>query len=152
MDAGDQTAAAAIWLCAAPRRACAHALGLSPSRAPGTWERDWYGECPTADLVYTLASACPYPAGDQGDADCAADPSCVLTPSRPTEYGRCRLKDDLLWDAIFGAVGTGVTHGELGDWACRVQQRCGCGVAGSGSVGGRCVCLLRYVALAAVVR
>ncbi|KAG2438930.1 hypothetical protein HYH02_010724 [Chlamydomonas schloesseri] len=69
----------------------------------GTWEREWFGECPTADLVYTLASACPYPAGQQGDADCRADPSCTLTPSRPTEYGRCRLRDDLLWGAIFGA-------------------------------------------------
>eukprot|EP00198_Chlamydomonas_reinhardtii_P004202 XP_001693538.1 predicted protein [Chlamydomonas reinhardtii] len=106
---------------------------LVASMRNGTWERDWYGECPTADLVYTLASACPYPAGDQGDADCAADPSCVLTPSRPTEYGRCRLKDDLLWDAIFGAGSElfNMTNAAMAECAAASGSYDACMAAGS---------------------
>lgn len=68
----------------------------------GVWQREWFGECPTAELVYTIRSACNY----TSRADCAADPSCAPhpDPSTPPEYGACGLRDELVWDAIFGAV------------------------------------------------
>lgn len=67
----------------------------------GVWQREWFGECPTAELVYTIRSACNY----TSRADCAADPSCAPhpDPSTPPEYGACGLRDELVWDAIFGA-------------------------------------------------
>ncbi|KXZ49335.1 hypothetical protein GPECTOR_22g929 [Gonium pectorale] len=71
---------------------------LVASMRSGTWQREWFGECPTAELVYTIKSACNYTTAE----DCEADPSCSLRPDLPVEYGMCRLADGLIWDALFG--------------------------------------------------
>ncbi|GLC35545.1 hypothetical protein PLESTB_000195600 [Pleodorina starrii] len=65
----------------------------------GIWQQDWFGSCPTSELVYTIKAACNW----TQPADCAADPSCQLRPDLPIEYGMCRLRDELIWEALFGS-------------------------------------------------
>ncbi|GFR47457.1 hypothetical protein Agub_g9183 [Astrephomene gubernaculifera] len=72
---------------------------LVSSIRSGIWQREWFGSCPTSDLVWTIKSACNYTTPE----DCAADPVCRLAPDRPAEYGMCRLRDELVWLELFGA-------------------------------------------------
>ncbi|PNH07759.1 hypothetical protein TSOC_005791, partial [Tetrabaena socialis] len=65
----------------------------------GTMLAEWFGECPTSELVYTIKSACTY----TSPVDCFLDPSCALNPAAPPEYGMCRMRDELIWEALFGA-------------------------------------------------
>ncbi|GIL75432.1 hypothetical protein Vretimale_8069 [Volvox reticuliferus] len=65
----------------------------------GVWQQDWFGSCETAELVYTIKSACNY----VNDTECEQDYRCRLRPDLPIEYGRCRLRDDLVWEEFFGS-------------------------------------------------
>ncbi|GIL51327.1 hypothetical protein Vafri_7340 [Volvox africanus] len=65
----------------------------------GTWQRDWFGTCNTSELVYTIKSACNY----TDDNECEQDYTCRLRSDLPIEYGRCRMRDDLIWKEFFGS-------------------------------------------------
>ncbi|GLI61956.1 hypothetical protein VaNZ11_004519 [Volvox africanus] len=65
----------------------------------GVWQRDWFGSCDTAEVVYTIKSACNY----TDDGECEQDYMCRLRSDLPIEYGRCRLRDDLVWKEFFGS-------------------------------------------------
>jgi hypothetical protein len=84
----------------------------------GTYERDWFGQCSTADIVYGIRAVCAYTSPDE----CAADSTCELDASLPVEYGMCRPRIDLLWALLSGSVRR-TTRAPAHDCDCSNESR-----------------------------
>ncbi|EFJ49809.1 hypothetical protein VOLCADRAFT_89650 [Volvox carteri f. nagariensis] len=95
----------------------------------GIWQRDWFGSCDTADLVYTIKSSCNYTTPQ----DCENDELCTARSDLPVEYGMCRLRDDLIWQQLSQSVrwfrGGGLLGGErvVDKVAAQRGRSCGLG-------------------------